>query len=163
MSSSYLTMLRKMTVLVLFRKFFFRVKLTTPWLSMKRTLGPHFLSGQRGPVPQQGDYLWIAEADDVAERDFLHLVSRGFDNQNVVLSYSESSQIDEDGEKLADNYQYYLDDISTSKWKRSYVNDGRNEIQTALAVKNTIPQCQCRSVLIELIFVVYWRTPSMKY
>ena len=105
----------------------------------EKNSGSPFPQWAKGAGTATGDYLWIAEADDVAERDFLHLVSRGFDNQNVVLSYSESSQIDEDGEKLADNYQYYLDDISTSKWKRSYVNDGRNEIQTALAVKNTIP------------------------
>jgi hypothetical protein len=55
------------------------------------------------------------------------------------LSYSESKQIDESGGKISDNYRYYTDDISRTRWLSSYTTEGEDEIREALAVKNTIP------------------------
>lgn len=40
---------------------------------------------------------------------------------------------------MADNYLDYLADISAEKWRRPYIGAGIEEIRTALAVKNTIP------------------------
>lgn len=49
----------------------------------------------------RGDYLWIAEADDICEGTFLEeLISRFEKDKDVVLAYCQSKQIDEDGESL---------------------------------------------------------------
>ena len=87
----------------------------------------------------QGDFVWIAEADDLAESGFLEEVMKPFANPQVVLSYSQSKQIDENGALLDNDYLTYTEDISTDKWLSSYTLEGKKEIETALAVKNTIP------------------------
>ena len=38
----------------------------------------------------RGDFVWIAEADDFAEPQFLERVMQGFDGPDVVLSYCQS-------------------------------------------------------------------------
>lgn len=101
--------------------------------------GSVFAQWRRGVELARGDYVWIAEADDLSEPGFLEEVMRGFDDDKVVLSYCESQQIDQSGAVLAMNYQDYVSDLGSEHWKRSYVADGRDEIRNFLAVKNTIP------------------------
>ena len=101
--------------------------------------GSPFAQWMRGADLAQGEFLWIAEADDSAEPDFLETALKAMSNERVVLSYTESKQIDENDLQLATNYRYYTDDISREKWKTDYVETGKNEISQALAVKNTIP------------------------
>lgn len=86
------------------------------------------------------DLVWIAEADDFSDPDFLdHVVAPMQDSADIVMSYCESRQIDSDGLELAPDYRQYVRDISPDKWLRPYVEDGELELSTALAVKNTIP------------------------
>ena len=74
---------------------------------------------------------------------------------SVVMSYSQSRQIDDAGVLLADDYFYYTDAISKSHWRKPYVVDGRVEIREYLAVKNTIPNVSAvvfrRKALLETL------------
>ena len=103
----------------------------------------------------RGDYVWIAEADDLAEPEFLAEALRGFDHPNVVMSYCQSKQMAPDGAILCDDYLDYVRDVSATKWTTAYVNDGLDEIVTALSVKNTIPNVSGvvfkRDVLLEVL------------
>lgn len=100
--------------------------------------GNVFRQWQKGLELARGDYIWIAEADDLAAPDFLSTVMRGFEQPGVVLSYCESAQIDGQGNPLANDYRYYTDPICPGKWAANYVNPGRAEIEQALFLKNTI-------------------------
>lgn len=87
-----------------------------------------------------GDYIWIAEADDLASTEFLDGATRGFYvDPEVVLGYTQSRQIDSEGQILATNYLDYTKELDPNKWDTSYINDGLNEIVESLVVKNTIP------------------------
>jgi hypothetical protein len=86
-----------------------------------------------------GDYVWIAEADDLCETNFLETAMKGFKTEHTVLSYTQSKQIDENGDLITSNYLDYVHEIDSEKWKNNYINTGENEIQTVLAIKNTIP------------------------
>jgi glycosyltransferase involved in cell wall biosynthesis len=103
----------------------------------------------------RGDYVWIAEADDLAQPEFLAEALRGFDHPNVVMSYCQSKQMAPDGAILCDDYLDYVSDVSATKWTTVYVNDGLDEIVTALSVKNTIPNVSGvvfkRDVLLEVL------------
>ncbi len=101
--------------------------------------GSPFVQWHRGATLAAGDYIWIAEADDLCEPDFLAETLRPLDDPNIYLSYAESKQIDEADVVLCDNYRYYTDDIDMDKWRSDYVEKGISEITGALAVKNTIP------------------------
>jgi glycosyltransferase involved in cell wall biosynthesis len=93
----------------------------------------------RGVELARGDLVWIAEADDVAEPGFLAAVMQPFADPEVVLAYSESRMIDENGTVLAESYADYVRDVDPVLWSRDYCRSGSEEIAKALAIKNTIP------------------------
>lgn len=101
--------------------------------------GSVFAQWQKGVELATGDLVWIAEADDLSESNFLTDVLRGFNNPNVVLSYCESKQIALDGKVLCDNYLDYVTDVGRERWLKPYIRNGRDEIVDALSIKNTIP------------------------
>jgi hypothetical protein len=105
----------------------------------ERNSGSVFAQWRRGVELARGEFVWICEADDFAEPDFLERVVRAFEDPRIVLSYSQSRRVDENGTTLAKSYHFYTDDIDERRWRSDYVCTGEEELQTALAIKNTIP------------------------
>ena len=87
----------------------------------------------------RGEVVWIAEADDFAEPGFLEGTAPAFEDPDVVLSYCESRMINEAGEVVAASYLNYVSDIDLTRWAADFRADGPDEVATALAIKNTIP------------------------
>lgn len=85
-----------------------------------------------------GDFIWIAEADDLAEPDFLEHLMPGV-SESTVLAYTDAQQIDEHGEVIERSYRKYWDDVHSSRWASDFWETGATEIQTSLSIKNTIP------------------------
>ena len=105
----------------------------------KENSGSVFRQWGKGIQESSGDFLWIAEADDLSLPNFLEHTIEGFKDDSVVLSYSQSKVIDENGKKIADNYLEYTNDIDNQKWKNNYIRSGKEEIADSLVIKNTIP------------------------
>lgn len=105
----------------------------------RQNSGSVFKQWQKAVETARGDFIWIAEADDNAESVFLEKSIALFDDEQVVMSYTQSRQIDESDEELNPNYLEYTDDVDTQKWRQDYIRDGKDELAEALAVKNTIP------------------------
>ncbi len=101
--------------------------------------GNVFKQWAKGVELASGDYVWIAEADDLSAPEFLNEVMKGFNNSSTVMSYCESKQMDSAGNILCDNYLDYVSDICREKWLSNYRGKGINEITGSLAIKNTIP------------------------
>jgi glycosyltransferase involved in cell wall biosynthesis len=102
-----------------------------------------------------GDYIWIAEADDYSDQNFVIEIIDRFDDPEVALSYSESNQVNEDGVVLAKNYLDYLKDVSPSHWAKDFTNNGHNEIVNYFYIKNTIPNVSAvifRKISLSKIF-----------
>ncbi|MDP2829315.1 MAG: glycosyltransferase [Sulfuricellaceae bacterium] len=87
----------------------------------------------------KGELVWIAEADDECEPTFLEELVKGFEDPDVVLAYSQSRKIDQDGKVTSGDYLDYTDDLNKTKWCSSYKRVGLDEIKDTLAIKNTIP------------------------
>lgn len=87
----------------------------------------------------KGDLVWIAEADDECEPTFLEELVVGFKDPDVVLAYSQSRKINQDGHVTRGDYLDYTDGLSKSKWLSPYYRTGLDEIKDTLAIKNTIP------------------------
>ena len=98
-----------------------------------------FAQWHKGISLATGDYVWIAEADDLSDPDFLETVLPALIAEDVVLSYCESQQIDSHGNVLAKNYHDYLSAVSQNRWKSVYVASGVEECKSSLAILNTIP------------------------
>ena len=86
-----------------------------------------------------GDYVWIAEADDLSSRRFLEEVMKGFDEPDVVISYTESMIINGIGLMLSPNFRWSRDKEKTGHYKKSYVKNGEDEIREIIAIRCTIP------------------------
>lgn len=100
--------------------------------------GSVFRQWEKGAKLASGDIIWLAEADDTCEFNFLATLASSFDKTNTVIAYSQSKQIDELGNVLAPNYLAYTSDIS-DQWTQSNQSEGILEISNSLCIKNTIP------------------------
>lgn len=101
--------------------------------------GSVFSQWRKGANIATSRLLWIAEADDIANPRFLEEASHAFRQSGVVLSYTQSKQIDRRGRIISDHYLEYVKDIDPAKWRSSFSANGLKEVCSALAVKNTIP------------------------
>jgi hypothetical protein len=117
--------------------------------------GSVFRQWRKGVEAATGDYIWICEADDFALPGFLGEVLKAFTDPDVSLSYSQSGQVDDSGQFLADDYLAYTDEVCADKWRNNYVEPGLEELSGALAVKNTIPNVSAvvfrRQVLLDTL------------
>lgn len=101
--------------------------------------GNVFKQWETGIKLAKGDYVWIAEADDLAENNFLEELSKGFYiNKDVVLAYSQSKAIDEKGKVTSESLKAWTDDLDTERFKYNYLSNGIDEIKNYLSVKNII-------------------------
>ncbi len=101
--------------------------------------GNVFMQWKKGIDLARSPISWIAEADDWADENFIETLTPYFKSPQTVIAYSESRQIDESGAIIAPDYQYYVQDISPTKWQQNFKGNGPQEVATALNVKNTIP------------------------
>ena len=84
------------------------------------------------------DWVWIAEADDTCDPDFLeNLVAKIDDSLNLV--YSQSRKIDETGAVVRETYLPHTDDLDKDRWTRDFVENGPQEVLRSLAYRNSIP------------------------
>ncbi|MFN7267122.1 MAG: glycoside hydrolase family 99-like domain-containing protein, partial [Bacteroidota bacterium] len=125
-------------------------------INNKMNSGSVFAQWKKGIEAASGEYVWIAEADDLCEPDFLETVlTPMLADQSVVLSYCESKQTDSAGSLLALDYDYYLRNVSDTRWEKDRVTNGTDEIAEALAVLNSIPNVSAvlfrREDLLEVI------------
>lgn len=102
--------------------------------------GSVFRQWMKGVSLARGEYVWIAEADDLSKPAFLRsLVDLLESNPRSVMAFSQSEQIDEFGEVMAGDYLEYTNDLSRDRWRSSYSAMGSEEVEAGLAVKNTLP------------------------
>jgi len=101
--------------------------------------GSPFKQWNLGVQHASGKYIWLAEADDDAEPDFLaRLVNKLESNPQVVLAYCDSQVIDNNGlykERIAELQA----DINESKWASDYTISGKTECSEFLVFRNIIP------------------------
>ncbi len=86
-----------------------------------------------------GEYCWIAESDDFCELNFLEKVVPAFNDTQVKLSYCIYGFVNTEDVESPGAFLNYVRAIDDKKWKSSYVNDAAREVETTLAIKNTIP------------------------
>jgi glycosyltransferase involved in cell wall biosynthesis len=101
--------------------------------------GNVFKQWEKGIKAAKGDYIWIAEADDLSEPTFLETLINGMtSDESIVMGYTQSKIINEYGKITGNDYLFYTDTIDT-KWRSNYITSGKDEIEKRLSIKNTIP------------------------
>jgi O-antigen biosynthesis protein len=117
-----------------------RSKMNVVFVQNEMNSGSVFKQWAKGISLARGEYIWIAEADDLCSSQFLEEVMKGFHlDSEVVLSYAQSRQMNGRGDIIAPDYLAYTNEIDSNHWNNDYLDDGMTEIKRRLSVKNTIP------------------------
>jgi glycosyltransferase involved in cell wall biosynthesis len=101
--------------------------------------GTPFAQWNLGVRLARGEFVWIAESDDIAQPEFLEkLVPLLAENPKVGIAYCQSLRIGPDNEPLG-TLEDWTTDLDASRWKSGYVNAGRDECRQYLLWKNILP------------------------
>ncbi|WP_082641054.1 glycosyltransferase [Sinorhizobium sp. GL28] len=105
----------------------------------ERNSGSVFKAWERGIELAQGDLIWLAEADDWCEPDFLHRAIAAFAQPGVRLVHGRSIPVNSHGAIAGDWNDLYLDAIAPGKWTRSFTSPAAKEVNEAYGRANAIP------------------------
>ena len=101
--------------------------------------GSPFRQWNKGVEFARGQYVWIAESDDVADKTFLEELVPCLDaNPNVGLAFCKSWKIDDQGDIVA-SWEEWTVDGKNDRWKKDFVEQGTEECYRQLIVGITIP------------------------
>ncbi len=116
--------------------------------------GNTFVQWNKGIEQARGEWIWIAESDDVADVSLLeNLIHLAEQDENIVLSYCQSYKIDAEG-KIIGNWIDWTEDLDDSFFKRNFTIVGYEYIKKFLHYKNTIPNASAVIFKKESYFVV---------
>ena len=92
----------------------------------------------KGIRAAKNEWVWIAEADDTSDPLFLEtLIKKITPATNLI--YCQSKKIDGNGDIISANNFAHTDDVSVTKWRSDYINNGIQEVATSLVYRNSIP------------------------
>jgi glycosyltransferase involved in cell wall biosynthesis len=101
--------------------------------------GSTFRQWERGLACATGEYVWIAESDDLADPHFLSHLSSVLDaNRTVGLAYCQSAKIDETGSTIG-SWKDQTDGIPGDLWRSSFVAKGRDVLRRFFLFQNVVP------------------------
>lgn len=104
----------------------------------EKNSGSVFKQWHKGIQLARGDLVWIAEADDICKPQFLQRVAEGMEKTGAILGFTDSWQIDEDGNYLGDSYKLYVNEDAPGAFDHSFVMEGREFLANYLGIKNVI-------------------------
>ena len=105
----------------------------------EKNSGSAFKQWQKGFTSAEGDYVWIAEADDYSEKTFLKTVTRPLKKYNdVKISYVDTAFIDKDGYIIMRSIKPEIDILKTGHWDKNFVSNGLDEISNYAYLNCTI-------------------------
>lgn len=100
--------------------------------------GSPFRQWKMGISLAKGKYIWIAESDDWADKDFLFKVVSNIEkSSSIALSYCRSFRVDLDN-KVVGLHEWGRQ-LDVERWEKNFVNNGKNEIEGFLRFMNTMP------------------------
>lgn len=104
----------------------------------QNNLGSPFVQWNRGVQEASGEFVWIAESDDVAEPVFLETLVKVLDEHpGVGLVYCESIRIDATGNSLG-TPKRTPPGVAPSRWDSDFISSGVDEIRKVLYFENVI-------------------------
>lgn len=91
--------------------------------------GTPFKQWEKGFNVATGDYVWIAEADDYDNKNFLKNVIKPIKkDDDIYISYANTAFINTDGNIVVKSIIPEIDIQETKHWNKSYINIGLDEI-----------------------------------
>jgi len=119
--------------------------------------GSTFVQWNRGITLAQGDYVWIAESDDYADKNMLRCCLDALMKvPSSDLVYCDSFEIDEQN-RITGRWSGWQEKLSQNLWTCDFVKSGRMLNNTYNYIANIIPNASCvlfkRNAYMESAFV----------
>ncbi|WP_131118332.1 glycoside hydrolase family 99-like domain-containing protein [Lichenihabitans psoromatis] len=106
--------------------------------------GSVFKQWRKGAEHATGDYLWIAEADDLSDMTFLaQMIGAMESDPSIVMGFSDSKSIDMTGAPVYPDYKGYYATVEPKALTVDEVFEGREFVDRFLAIKNLIMNVSC--------------------
>lgn len=87
----------------------------------------------------RGDWIWIAEADDFCEPDFLeHLLNGIQNNPSVVMAFTDSRAVDEDDAPISPSYRDYYSESAGLLLENDSHFTGKSFLRGCLSERNLV-------------------------
>jgi glycosyltransferase involved in cell wall biosynthesis len=101
--------------------------------------GSVFKQWRKAADTASGEFLWIAEADDLCAPQFLaEVVPLMRNDRSVKFTFSDSSAIDAKGAPMWSSYKSYYASVAPNALSRTAVFEGEDFARRFLSVKNLI-------------------------
>ena len=100
--------------------------------------GNAFKQWRRGLEAASGDFIWIAEADDLSDPSFLDNLLNLFEDPSILFAFSDSRTIDERGVAQWDSYKGYYDTVFPGALSVNETFEATAFLKDYLSVKNVI-------------------------
>jgi len=101
--------------------------------------GNTFVQWNKGVKLTKGEFIWLAESDDIANPELLFLLLKPIlENDDIVLSYCQSHKINHQG-VITGSWFDYTANLNSSQFEKSFVMDGIEFIDKYLIQRNVIP------------------------
>lgn len=101
--------------------------------------GTAFKQWEKGYNIATGNYVWIAEADDYANKKFLKNVLKPLkENDDIMISYCDTAFMEKNGKIFMKTIKPEIDIMQTKHWDKSYINDGLDEVKNYSFLNCTI-------------------------
>ena len=119
-------------------------KILSPYIPVKTKLnqknsGSAFKQWQVGFELAQGDYVWIAEADDYCHEEMLkELIKPILKENNIYISYCDTAFINQTGRIILPSIKKEIDIQRTHHWDKNYINSGEDELRNYTFLNCTI-------------------------
>ena len=105
----------------------------------EQNTGIAFKQWKKGFELAEGDYVWIAEADDFCDKNMLKkLIKQIKKDKKTMIAYVDTAFIDTDGKIVLKSIKPEIDIRKTGHWNHSYINNGQNELQDYTFLNCTI-------------------------
>jgi len=102
--------------------------------------GSVFAQWKRAAEMATGEFIWLCEADDAADPTFLaRLMEAMAGAENPVLAFTDSRAVDGEGKQVMPSYQSYYFASGVKTLAASGIWEARRFAETALGVRNLIP------------------------
>ena len=101
--------------------------------------GSAFKQWEKGFKNATGDYVWIAEADDFCQKQFLKSVLKPIkEDDSIVISYTDTAFIDKFGKIILPSIKPEIDILKSGHWDHDFIENGEDEIKKYAYLNCTI-------------------------
>jgi len=104
----------------------------------EKNSGSGYRQWDKGTQLARSEFVWVAEADDIAEPEFLDEAMEMLESTDTAFVFCDSSQRDEHDNPLADSYRYYFNTLEDGAFNQSFLMEGEEFVRRFLSIKNII-------------------------